>query len=85
MAELVYALCAATSLLCTALLARGYVRSRQRLLLWATLCFAGLFLNNVMTFVDMIVIPDTDLSWPRSAIAFVAVALLAVGLVWEAP
>ena len=55
MAETVYALCALTSLACAALLLRGYVRSRVRLLLWSGLCFAFLFLNNVLLFVDKVV------------------------------
>ncbi len=85
MAETVYVLCAVTSLACALLLGRAWRRSRQRLLLWSTLCFAGLFLNNVLTFVDLIVVPGVDLHWLRSATAVVAVGLLAFGLVWEAP
>ena len=84
MAELVYVLCAITSLACAVLLGRAYRRSKQRLLLWSTLCFVGLFLNNVLTFIDLIVLPvQPDLHWIRSATGFVAVALLAIGLVWE--
>ena len=85
MAELVYILCAVTCLACAWLLGTGYRRSRHRILLWSTLCFVGLFLANVMTFVDIIVVPDTDLHWLRSAIALVATALLVIGLIWEAP
>lgn len=85
MAELVYALCAITSLVCAVLLGRAYAGSRQRLLLWSTLCFVGLFLNNVLTFIDLVVVPTSvDLHWLRSSVGFVSVALLAVGLVWEA-
>jgi len=84
-AEVVYVLCAATCLVCALLLGRGYRRTRQRLLLWSTLCFAGLFLNNVLTFVDLVLVPDLDLRWLRSASGFVPVGLLAIGLLWEAP
>jgi len=85
MAEVVYALCAVTSLVCAVLLGRAYGRSKQRLLMWSTLCFVGLFLNNVLTFVDLALVPTAiDLHWLRSAVGFVAVALLAIGLVWEA-
>ncbi|HTJ45782.1 MAG TPA: DUF5985 family protein [Kofleriaceae bacterium] len=83
MAELVYVLCALTSLLCAILLARGYARSRQKLLVWSTLCFVGLFLNNVITIIDLVLVPDVDLRWLRSGVSFVSVALLAFGLIWE--
>ena len=83
MATLVYALCALTSLLCFALLVRGYRQSRARLLLWASLCFAGLALNNVLLFVDVRVVPAVDLSAWRSLPALAGVLLLVYGLVWD--
>lgn len=84
MAELVYALCALTSLVCAVLLGRAYAGSKQRLLMWSTLCFVGLFLNNVLTFLDLVVVPTSlDLHWLRSSVGLVAVALLAIGLIWE--
>ena len=83
MATLVYALCALTSLLCFALLVRGYLRSRARLLLWASLCFAGLALNNVLLFVDVRVVPAVDLSAWRSLPALAGVVILVYGLVWD--
>ncbi|HTJ42958.1 MAG TPA: DUF5985 family protein [Kofleriaceae bacterium] len=85
MAELVYILCAVTSLVCAILLARGYQQSRQRLLVWSTLCFVGLFLNNLLTVVDLVIVPDVDLRWLRSAVSFASVGVLAFGLMWEAP
>lgn len=84
MATLVYALCACTSLLCTALLVRGYRRTGARLLLWASLCFAGLALNNVLLFVDLRVVPTIDLSVWRSLPALVGLGVLIYGLVWDA-
>ena len=83
MAELVYVLCAATSIACAVLLLRGYQRSRMRLLLWSGLCFAGLALNNVALFVDLVIIPSVDLSLVRSGTALIAMLVLLFGLVWE--
>ena len=89
MAETVYALCALTSLACAALLVRGWLRSRARLLLWSGLCFGFLFLNNVLLFVDKVVLPDQGsvLGVPfaiwRSAAALTGVGLLVIGLIWD--
>jgi hypothetical protein len=84
MALAIYLLCALTSVLCTALLARAYLRTRVRLLLWTGSCFAGLALNNLLLFVDLVVVPEVDLSLARSLAAFVGLGSLVIGLVWEA-
>jgi hypothetical protein len=84
MADAVYLLCAVTSLACAGLLLRGYVRSRVRLLLWSSLCFVGLALNNVLLVVDFIILPERDLSLLRNLPALVGLALLIFGLVREA-
>ena len=84
MAEAVYLLCALTSLLCAVLLFRSYRSQRSRLLMWSTLCFAGLAINNVLLFIDLVLVRDAiDLSLARSGTALVAVMLLLIGLVWE--
>lgn len=79
----VYALCAITSLACAILLVRGYLRSQVRLLLWSGLCFIGLALNNFLLFIDLRVLPATDLSVVRTMPAIAGVAVLLYGLVWE--
>jgi len=83
MAELVYVLCAATSIACAVLLLMGYQRSRTRLLFWSGLCFVGLALNNVVLFVDLVLVPSVDLSLVRSGTALVGMLVLLFGLVWE--
>lgn len=83
MAGLVYLLCAATCLLCSAMLFRGYAKQRVRLLFWSGLCFAGLMIENVMLYIDIIVIPDVDLSLWRKIPGLVALMVLLFGLVWE--
>lgn len=84
MAELVYVLCALTSLLCTLLLLRGYVRGQSRFLLWSCLCFAGLSLNNILLFLDKVVLLDVDLEPGRTAVAVVALLPLLYGMIWDA-
>jgi hypothetical protein len=83
MAEAVYLLCAITSVVCACLLVRAYRRRRVRLLLWSSLCFVGLALNNVLLFVDLVIVPSVDLTLWRSSLALAAIALLVYGLIWE--
>ena len=83
MAEAVYLLCAVTSSLCAVLLLRAYARTGTRLLLWSGLCFFGLALNNALLVVDLMIVPDTDLSTWRLVPAVLGVALLLYGLIWE--
>lgn len=84
MAEVVYALCALTSIACAVLLLRGYLASRARLLLWSTLCFVGLAGNNILLFIDYSVVPDWDLSLIRLLPAVLGLGALVYGLVWDA-
>jgi hypothetical protein len=83
MVETVYLLCTATSGACALLLLRAYQRTGTRLLLWSSLCFVGLTLNNALLVVDLMVVPDVDLSTWRLVPAVGGVALLLYGLVWE--
>jgi Family of unknown function (DUF5985) len=84
MAAIIYSLCAIAALMCTILLFRAYRRSRSRLLLWSTIGFAGLTLNNLAVVLDKIVLPLVDLSILRHSIALIAMMLLLWGLIWEA-
>lgn len=83
MDKLVFALCAATSVLCAGLLLRGYLRSGARGLLWSCLCFVGLSLNNVLLIVDRYVFTAIDMSLWRLAIALVSTLLLIGGLLLD--
>lgn len=83
MATAIYVLCALTSAACAVLLLRGYSRDRVALLLWSGLCFTGLALNNILLFIDLRVVPTTDLSVWRTLPAIVGVGFLIYGLVWE--
>lgn len=83
MAEAVYILCGVTSILCALLLLRGYRASRTRLLFWAGLCFIGLALDNVILFVDIVLLPNVDLFWWRTLAALAGMLVLLYGLIWE--
>lgn len=84
MAEAVYILCAITSILCAVLLYRGYRANRTRLLFWASLCFVFLAINNVILYVDLVVLPpQIELFWYRNTAALIGMLLLVFGLTWE--
>lgn len=83
MANIVYSLCALTSIVCAVLLIRGFLRTKSRLLLWSSLCFVGLVMNNLLLVLDRIFVPDVDLHTLRLVTAVAAMALLVYGLVWE--
>ena len=82
--EIVYLLCALASLACAILLARGYFRSKARILLWSTLSFVFLALNNLLLFLDLVVLPTVDLSPLRDLTGLIALAVLVFGLLWDA-
>jgi len=82
-AAVVYVLCGITSLACVALLLRGYLRTRSRLLFWSGLCFVGLAIQNILLFVDLVLVPDVDLSIWRNAAALIGLCLLLFALIWE--
>jgi hypothetical protein len=83
MASSVYVLCALTSLACALLLLRGYARRGVRLLLWSGLGFVGFTLGNIMLVLDLVVLPERDLSIYRSAPVLAGLAVLLYGLVWD--
>jgi uncharacterized protein DUF5985 len=53
-------------------------------LIWSALCFALLALNNLALAVDILLLPDTDLSPLRIITALLAVGVLLYGFIWEA-
>jgi hypothetical protein len=79
----VYILCAVTCLVCAILLFRGYARTGVRLLFWSGLCFIGLMLDNVMVYVDLVIVPDVSLAVWRKIPGLIAISLLLYGLVWD--
>ena len=85
MGDAIYLLCALTSVVCAVLLVRSYRDKRTRLLLWSSVCFVGLAVNNVLLFVDSALGDSVDLSLPRALTGLGAVSALLVGLVWSDP
>jgi len=80
----VYLLGMFVALACGLLLARGYKQSRQRLLLWSSICFLGLALSGALTFLDLSVLPPAiDLHMVRRAVTAVSMLVLLYGLVWD--
>jgi hypothetical protein len=83
MASIVYLLCAITSLICASLLLRSYLANRTPLLFWSSLCFIGLAMNNILLFIDLVIVPTIDLSFYRAICALIGVVVLAFGLIWD--
>jgi len=83
MAPAVYVLSTFVCVACAVLLFRGYWHSQARLLLWSALCFVGLSVNNAILFVDLVVLPEVDLSLWRGLAAVVGVTLLTYGMIWD--
>jgi hypothetical protein len=85
MAAVAYGFGVMTSVLCAFLLIRSYLREKTKLLLWCSLCFVGLALNNVILFVDIFVVPEISLAIWRNVTALAALLLMLFGLIWEEP
>lgn len=84
MAELVYFLCAVASFICAALLLRKYRQTRVRLLFWSSACFICFAMNNMLLFIDLVVLPSTiDLSIPRNAANLLGLVLLLYGMIGD--
>lgn len=81
----VYILCFLTSATCAWLLGRSYIASRSRFLLWSSVCFIFLALNNLALVLDLVVwpSPEVDLRLPRLLLALAAVSSMLFGFVWR--
>ncbi|MBO9623799.1 MAG: hypothetical protein J7500_13915 [Sphingomonas sp.] len=79
----VYLLCFATSTACALLLGRSYRRNRVRLLLWSTVCFALLALNNLFVIIDLLLIDSIDFALVRLGLSLAAVGVLLFGFIWD--
>jgi len=82
-AQLSYSLCAITSIVCFSFLLRGYIRNKTPLLLWSSLCFFFMSLQNSLLFIDLVLVPQVNLSLWRTLAGLVGPAILLCGLIWE--
>ena len=78
-----YVIAVLSSGACAVLLFRGYLRRGIRLLMWSSVCFVGLTINNVALFVDLVVLPDIDLRLARLIPALIGMTLLLIGFIWD--
>ena len=76
-----FALALLTSAACMVLLYRAYRDTRLRILLWSTLCFVCLTANNLLLFVDLILLPTVDLRVPRNLTALAGMVFLIYGFI----
>ncbi len=83
MAEVVYVLCALTSIGCTVLLWMSYRKSGMPLLFWSALCFVGLALNNIFLLGDLVFKTETDFAIPRNLSGVVALSLFLYGALYS--
>ncbi len=84
-ATAVYILCFLTSAICAWLLGRSFIRSRSTLLLWSSICFIFLALNNLALVLDLVVwpSPEVDLRLPRLLLALAACCSMLFGFIWR--
>lgn len=80
----VYLLCLLTSAVYSALLVRSYFRTRSQLLLWSAICFVMLAINNLLVVLDLLFLPQIDLSLYRNLATLIGLASLLYGFIWEA-
>jgi len=81
---ILFSLCVITSFACTVLLFRAYARRRYRLLMWSAFCFAGLTVNNLLLFADLVLFPtQVDLRLVRLLSAFGGMLFLLYGFIWD--
>jgi hypothetical protein len=79
----VYSLCLLTSIVCAALLMRSWLATRTRLLLFSSLCFALLAVNNLFLVADMVWFPAQDLRLWRQLCVLAALGVLLYAFIWE--
>lgn len=83
MVYFVYMLCSLMSLGVAIVLLRAYRQNRTRLLLWSSICFVGIAINNILLSIDFSLGPSYDLTTVRAFSSLIAMAVLLYGLIWD--
>ena len=83
MSGLVYILCALTSLISALLLLRGALTRKGGLLFWSSLCFFAMAVQNVLLYVNYVILPEIDLLIAARLVALAGIVLLNIGLIWH--
>jgi hypothetical protein len=67
------------------MLGRSYLAGRNRLLLWSSIGFIFLALNNLALVLDLVVwpSPEVDLRLPRLLLALAASCSMLFGFIWR--
>lgn len=78
-----YALAIVSSATCGILLFRSYAQRHVRLLMWSGVCFAGLTINNIALFLDLVIFPTIDLRLFRLIPALAGMMCLLYGLILD--
>jgi hypothetical protein len=68
---------------CGVLLFKSYYRHRTALLFWAMLCFLGLALSNILLVIDLLFLPQVDLSLLRNCVTLASLSVMIYGFIWE--
>lgn len=74
--EIMTALCAIISAFCAIMLLRGFSRRKVTKLFWVAMCFVGLAIENSLLFIDLVLLPQIDLSVIRNSIAMAGIICL---------
>jgi len=80
---IVYLLCFISGALCAYLLFVAFARQKRQLFLWSAICFSLLALNNLLVFLDIIILPNINLLPYRLFASLAAVIVLLYGFIWE--
>ena len=81
MGQIVYILCALTSLGCTWLLLQRYRKTRVNLLFWSAGAFMAFTITNILLYLDFVVVPNIDLSLLRNSVTFIGGMVLLNALI----
>lgn len=84
MSVIIFSLCALASIFVAYLLAKAYRQRPSQILFWSAICFGGLALNNIVLFIDLVLMPaEITYGLVRNGIIVASIGSLVYGLVWD--